>query len=499
MKKKELGLQAEKIKSGHSKEDREKIDAFFEQVNDSYDLPPVLGEALFHHCTNAFEWYQKRGKTVEEIITLLDPKQLGDHFREESRRVFNLDNAAIVYPLGMKHGQMPMFRLSATLKEEVVPEILQIAADFTIKRFPTFSAIVKNGFFWHYLETTRNLPVIEEEDDAPCKPISIVLRSNRSFRILVYEKRIAIEFFHVLTDGTGGMIFLKTLLGEYFRLLGKDVPAREGVLDIEEKPKEEEFVNEFEKAEGEDDLGTFIEKKSLQLDGPLSPVIPSHILHIEMDPEELKRVSRSYEGSITAYVLADMHRAAQQCISKKEGVFQIQVPVNMRKYHKSKTLRNFSMYFSTSLDINDHPSKEELVKRMKDQILERGDAVPMNKMMKTTGKIIHALRFVPLFLKVPVMQAVYSYLGNSIIGCTLSNLGVVKLPDELKEDVDHFDFLLSPGRPNRTTATLITYGNKARLSIIMAGKEKKFEEELLKQLDEDGISYRLEGSFDYGS
>ena len=268
MKKKELGLQAEKIKSGHSKEDREKIDAFFEQVNDSYDLPPVLGEALFHHCTNAFEWYQKRGKTVEEIITLLDPKQLGDHFREESRRVFNLDNAAIVYPLGMKHGQMPMFRLSATLKEEVVPEILQIAADFTIKRFPTFSAIVKNGFFWHYLETTRNLPVIEEEDDAPCKPISIVLRSNRSFRILVYEKRIAIEFFHVLTDGTGGMIFLKTLLGEYFRLLGKDVPAREGVLDIEEKPKEEEFVNEFEKAEGEDDLGTFIEKKSLQLDGP---------------------------------------------------------------------------------------------------------------------------------------------------------------------------------------------------------------------------------------
>lgn len=31
----------------------------------------------------------------------------------------------------------------------------------------------------------------------------------------VYGSRIAVEFFHAVTDGTGGLIFLKTLVAEY--------------------------------------------------------------------------------------------------------------------------------------------------------------------------------------------------------------------------------------------------------------------------------------------
>ena len=38
------------------------------------------------------------------------------------------------------------------------------------------------------------------------------------FRIRYYDKRIAIEYFHALTDGYGGMTFLLTLTAEYLRL-----------------------------------------------------------------------------------------------------------------------------------------------------------------------------------------------------------------------------------------------------------------------------------------
>ena len=82
----------------------------------------------------------------------LNPENLGNFYKRNSQLWFPLDNAAIVYPLGMKFGQMPMFRLSAYLKEKIKPDLLQMALNFTIKRFPSFATTIKTGFFWHYLE-----------------------------------------------------------------------------------------------------------------------------------------------------------------------------------------------------------------------------------------------------------------------------------------------------------------------------------------------------------
>ncbi|MEZ4627989.1 MAG: hypothetical protein R2912_07880 [Eubacteriales bacterium] len=46
------------------------------------------------------------------------------------------------------------------------------------------------------------------------------LNENDGFcmRVRYYHNRIAVEFFHVLTDGTGGQVFLQTLVAEYLRL-----------------------------------------------------------------------------------------------------------------------------------------------------------------------------------------------------------------------------------------------------------------------------------------
>ena len=64
--------------------------------------------------------------------------------------------------------------------------------------------------------------------------------------MLVYHNRIAVEFFHALTDGTGGLIFLKTLLAEYLsEKYGLSVPAGAGVLGRLEEPDEEEFEDSF--------------------------------------------------------------------------------------------------------------------------------------------------------------------------------------------------------------------------------------------------------------
>ena len=67
-----------------------------------------------------------------------------------------------------------------------------------------------------------------------------------AFRVLVYHNRFAVEFFHALTDGTGGLTFFKTLLAEYLsQKHSLTIPAGDGVLGRLEEPDEEELEDSF--------------------------------------------------------------------------------------------------------------------------------------------------------------------------------------------------------------------------------------------------------------
>ena len=492
-------MQIENLTGGLEVSEKKAIEDFFNQLEDKIDLP-ILSEAiLINHFAKGFEYYLDHGFDTEKIIEILNVKNIGDYYRQGNRQYVGLDNAAIIYPLGMKFGQMPIFRLSMELKEDIEPCLLQLALDFTIKRFPLIASVIKNGFFWHYLETTCNIHFVEEERDIPCKPLSITRRTVGSFRVLYYKKRISVEFFHVLTDGIGGMTFLKSLVAEYLRLKQIDVRKQDGVLDINEKVDERELVNEFAKAQGKSDMSTFMDKKSLQLDGKLTSLNTNRIMHYVMDTDELKKVAKKYDGTITAYLTAIMFMAAKKCISAEKGVFNIQIPINMRKFNNSLTLRNYAMYFNLTMDVADISDKKTLIKEMGRQIKEKGTYEEMNHMMMTTRKVISSLTYIPLFIKVPLVQSFYSYLSNSIIGNTLSNLGEVKMPEEMGEHIEKLYFILIPGIPNRCASSMVSFNKKSVLTLTMNDEDLSYLDKVYELLKEDGLNVETEGSISYES
>jgi ABC-type transport system substrate-binding protein len=94
-------------------------------------------------------------------------------------------------------------------------------------------------------------PRIREESSYPLTPMSREDIRQCAFRVIVYGSRIAVEFFHSLTDGSGGMIFLKTLTAEYLQQkYGIAIPAREGVVGRLEEPSEGELEDSFLKYAG---------------------------------------------------------------------------------------------------------------------------------------------------------------------------------------------------------------------------------------------------------
>lgn len=51
---------------------------------------------------------------------------------------------------------------------------------------------------------------------------------NYLFRVTYYKSRINLEVFHVLTDGMGGINFLRELTYQYLRLVHPELAEKEG-------------------------------------------------------------------------------------------------------------------------------------------------------------------------------------------------------------------------------------------------------------------------------
>jgi hypothetical protein len=156
---------------------------------------------------------------------------------ENKLRWVPLDNAAKIYPAARSQTWSNVFRLSATLTEEIDREILQSALDVTVRRFPTMAVRLRRGFFWYYLEQLKEAPRIREEHSYPLTRMSRRETRNCALRVIVHGRRIALEIFHSLTDGNGALVFLKTLVAEYLnQKYGLRIPAENGVLGRLEAP-----------------------------------------------------------------------------------------------------------------------------------------------------------------------------------------------------------------------------------------------------------------------
>lgn len=483
--------------NGFEKEHQALLREYFDGLNAHLSLARDEMIQFRRDFAAAIDLLLRLGCPLEEALNRLSPERLGGFYAWPATLWFRLDDAAKIYPLSMKHGQMSVFRLAAVMKEPVKPELLQIALHFTIQRFPGFATTVRKGFFWHYLDQTKRRYCIQPETDIPVRPLKIAASGSQSFRVLYYENRISVEFFHILTDATGGMCFLKTLLAEYLRLLGVGCPCGDGILDVTKPPLAGENENAFPAADRRGKGSGLTDRASLQLSGKLAPVRPCRILHFEMDAEKLREAAKSRNATVTAYLLGLLFLAGRRATEAMGGSFNIQVPVNMRKFYPSPTLRNFSMYCGIRLNLEQVTTLDDILPEIQRQLTEKTSREAMTEMIHSSTRLVNSVRFVPLFIKAPIARLIYGFLGDKIFSNTLSNLGVVHLPPEMESRVDHLEFLLGTLVSNRAGCALVTCGGKAVLTIAKQTADPSLEEALCRLLDEDAVQYAVKGSVLY--
>ncbi len=472
------------------------VKAFFINFKQHMGLSLSEEKKLRTDAENALMYYNAVGVSVTEALRRLDNQHLGGFYARPPLLYYSLDDAAKIYPLSMRHGHMMVFRLSAILKDDVVPQILQIALTFTIKRFPRFATTLKKGFFWHYLDANKQRYAIEKEEHLPCRPIKVSNTGSKSFRVLYYKGRISVEFFHTLTDGRGGLVFLQTLVATYLELMGAPKSSHPQVLDIDETPRASEDANEFKRAKAKKASG-FKERKALQMSGRVANIRPTQILHFKMNSSELYKVAKSYGVTVTAYILALLFLASKFATDAKSGDLAIQLPVDMRKFYESNTLANFALYAGIRLDIAKVTTIEEVLPLVKEQLAIKASKEKMSEMAFSAHRMNRSLRYIPLFIKSPIAKLAYGLIGEAIFTTTFSNVGVVQAPEHFSEFIDSYDFILGPPATNRAANTLITFGDISTFTITKSTKDPSFEEEIYRLFVKDGLEIQVEGSAVY--
>ncbi|MBQ1521696.1 MAG: hypothetical protein IIZ74_02940, partial [Erysipelotrichaceae bacterium] len=144
-------------------------------------------------------------------------------------------------------------------------------------------------------------------------------------------------------------------------------------------------------------------------------------------------------------------------------------------------------------------NKKDILPDVIKQIKYKSGQEEMEIMMGTTVKLVQSLKLIPLSIKRPVAKIVYGFLGDRVNTTFLSNLGVVKLPDDMGEHVEKFDFILGPSEICRANCSLITFKDKSVFSITKMTSDPAFEEKLLSMLEEDGLHVEVKGSAVYES
>jgi len=415
---------------------------------------------------------------------------------QKKLRWLALDNAAKIFPASMSRNWTNLFRLSATLYERVDVATLKVALDVTVRRFPSIAMRVRRGLFWYYLEEVPRAPEILEEKPYPLSRMPFDDISKCAFRVIVYERRIAVEFFHALTDGNGGLVFLKTLVSEYlYQKYGVKVPAGNGVLDRLEEPSDAELEDSFLKYAGPTpasraDTDSFRINGKREVDGFRTNT--SFILDADKIVAESKKRGVTVTAYLTSVLMCAAMRVQEKRVLNKKKYLPIKVcvPVNLRKLFPSRTLRNFVLYATPGIDprLGKYEFDEicDIVHhQLKLQITEKNMAAMIATNVNSEKPL--AMKLVPLFIKDIVMKMIFNAVGERKSCFSFSNLGAERMPEEFMRYVERLDFVLGSQSSSPYNTSAITYNGKLVLNIIRNIAEPVLEYEIYHVLRELGI------------
>ena len=442
---------------------------------------------------------KKKTVTSEtEEITIDNKKQKRKREKKAYREIRwdRLDNTAHLFPVIAGENMSNVYRISVTLTELVQPDILQQALNIVLPKMDGFNLRLRMGVFWYYFEENgKPAPKVREESNFPCRYIQQNQNHSYMFRVTYYKYRINLEVFHVLTDGMGGINFLKELTYQYLRLAHPELKEKVGdsLNSGTSLNREDSFLKNYKKSSAKG----YQTKKAYLLKGEHLGPGEFGVMHGYMQIPQLKEVCHRYGCSINEYLVSVyIWSVYTECMKGMPSTspIRVAVPVNLRPYFNSITTKNFFVMVSAEF----HPTKEvytfaEVLEIVRDNLRSQINREHLEKLFSynVSNEKLLAARAVPLFLKNIAMKIVYtkSALANTT---TITNIGNIGVDEEYRPYVEMFHAFLAMSKGQHLKGTICSYGSMLVFSFSFDLKDVSVQRGFFRKIAADGIEVELE-------
>ncbi len=409
-----------------------------------------------------------------------------------------LDNTAHLFPAIAGENMSNTYRICVTLSELIEPEILQQALDIVLPKFDGFNLRLRKGAFWYYFEENgKPAPRVTEETNFPCRYIYPNQNNSYLFRVTYYKYRINLEVFHVLTDGMGGINFLRELTYQYLRIRHPELAGQvnDSLTSETSMNREDSFLKNYKQAakSGYKKQRAFLVKGEKLRQGEFG------VMHGYMKIPELKSICKQYGVSINEYLVGVFAWSIYvECLKGMPSNLPIRVavPVNLRPYFGSNTTKNFFVMVSAEF----HPTKssytfEEVLQIIRDSLRSQVNKEHLEKLFSynVSNEKIWIARAVPLWIKNIAMRYVYnaSALANT---STVTNIGNIPIAEPYRPYVEMFHAFLAMSKGQDIKGTICSYKDTLAFSFSYILKDASIQRAFFRKLAADGIAVEIDSN-----
>ena len=408
-----------------------------------------------------------------------------------------LDNSAKIFPLSSSKKYSSVFRIPAVMEEKISPRFLGKAVNRALEKYEFFQVRLKKGFFWYYFEYNDKKIVIEEEKDYPCKYIDPATNNDYLFKVTYFDSKINIDIFHSLTDGNSGIQFFKEIVYQYIEIAHsndfKNNLRTSRKIDVN---VEDSYLKNYNKKAKSNEIS----KKAYLLKGKKIPFEAVRATHEVINLTDLKEQTKIKNVTMTQYLTAVLIQAIYKGNMKKQKnnrPIKICVPVDLKKYFKSKTLSNFFSYITVSADVDEInlDNLDNILKLVKNDFEELLKPEEISKTMSLNVKLgtNFFIKVIPLFLKQIFVRLSYLEI-RKYTTTTFSNIGRIGIIAEYQKYIDQFLFLIAPERIEKIKCSTCSYEDKMFFTFTSALRDIQIEDEFEKILKEQGINVKRESN-----
>lgn len=416
---------------------------------------------------------------------------------------YRMDNSADIYPMSSTMTTMSIFRLSAEMEEFVDGDNLLTALKDVITRFPTFAVQLRKGFFRYYFDANDLEPRVFPDNGVLFQKIDMLANNRYLFRVLYYKKRISVDFFHGLCDGSGAMEFLRSLVYRYLDECGKELPPHgdikvvgEPVRDSETEDSISKYYTQYKLTGGV--VGKMAGKSAFGIRAKRFKTLGYGLIHGYVSEEKLHAAAKEMDCTVTALIAGAAMLAIKKAFYKdNESGRDIvaMIPINLRKIFPSETLRNFTTLTKCSVCPAVTPDDLKTYVDISKRMLREGLSDKRELKEKLSLSAFYSTN--PFMKILPVgLKTFFTKFGKAVSVQTkqtiiISNLGVVKMPPAMSEFVSRFTFNINISRKCPVNMGIVTYNGITAISFTRMLVSTELEKHFFGILTELGLEVEI--------